>query len=796
MTASARLSLPVLALLSGLSTATLAVTAQYIVDGIALGSRVAFNSQNYRSYTCNPSADFTDLTWCQRSQQQNIKGRKVIVSSTILHAPDGTAHYLMLNVAPAMLSESAINNEIAQLSQELRGRPEKVEWFTLFQNAGPKSVIAYWGQVKLEQVFGEELKIIAAGQSPRLGVLVDTLGDLARSAKDYNFPVYRIAGGPGYLYAASFDANGHGHRHYVAIDSSQLLDKAYEPALEAILIKDRNLASNDYSLWPDLAALTRRFSLETSPRRANEVLDKVFSKLPSKKLRSHVWSILPGGTITHLRMHQHGTIDIYGPKTNHPIIRSTIQRFLAANPSEPFAEFLYYTIAEYDKALAANPNSPISDVLNYAAGYEKLGSLAREAASRLNLLEPNAYNRDDIFYSIAVLNRYSERSDYRALNEVVPNFDARAAAARANFEAVMRNGSVRHADDAAYMLGWLAFHQGKPKDALPYFGRAMVLGNTDYLGTAVRQTLRIQRQHSPREQAAMVEADRNLSRQPILWYVAARAAYRELDYALTIDTTQRALEAMDIPVDRLPATTDPASIINAIEKIRPELRGDYDMQEIPYLLEASREILRYLNSLNSVTTERPDAFTGRARTIIIKYSKLVDDPYDPNQRRAPTELGHRDLRQALHMIDKTFESMPKTAQYARLREWLYYRKIRVLVAFAPNNVADEVAAMEREFPTSALLDDVLAEQIFTQGMRLHDLNAAEMTFRKLVSAYPRGNAIDNAYTWMAIIYRCQGRVQEAQNMNREIIRRFPMTRHAMYAQERLANPTSCNFADR
>src|SRR5262249_2335682 len=151
--------------------------------------------------------------------------------------------------------------------------------------------------------------------------------------------------------------------------------------------------------------------------------------------------------------------------------------------------------------------------------------------------------------------------------------------------------------------------------------------------------------------------------------------------------------------------------------------------------------------------EHPDAFTRRTRTVIIKYSKLVDEPYDPNKRPAPIELSHRDLRQALHMINKTLESAPKTAQYARLREWLHYRKIRVLVAFAPEEVSEEVAIMEREFPTSALLDDALAEQIFAQGMSLNDLNAAEVTFRKLINTYPRGNAIDNAYTWMAIIYR-------------------------------------------
>jgi hypothetical protein len=190
-------------------------------------------------------------------------------------------------------------------------------------------------------------------------------------------------------------------------------------------------------------------------------------------------------------------------------------------------------------------------------------------------------------------------------------------------------------------------------------------------------------------------------------------------------------------------------------------------------------------------------FAKRARTIIIKYSKLVDDQYDPSQRRpGPTELAHRDLRQAINIIDKTMETVPRTAQYARLREWLHYRKIRVLVAFAPKDVPVGVVAMEREFPHSALLDDALAEQIFVEGMRLKDLNAAETTFRRLVSTYPRANAIDNAYTWMAIIYRCHGRVQDAQNMNREIIRRFPLTRHAMYAQERMANPTNCDFFDR
>jgi TolA-binding protein len=70
---------------------------------------------------------------------------------------------------------------------------------------------------------------------------------------------------------------------------------------------------------------------------------------------------------------------------------------------------------------------------------------------------------------------------------------------------------------------------------------------------------------------------------------------------------------------------------------------------------------------------------------------------------------------------------------------------------------------------------------------------AQATFRKLMEKYPRGNAIDNAHTWMAIIYRCEGRIQDAQNMNRDIIRRFPNSRHAVYAHKRIAEPDACRM---
>jgi len=38
----------------------------YIVDGLALGAKVAFNSAVYREYECTPSDQFEGLSWCRR----------------------------------------------------------------------------------------------------------------------------------------------------------------------------------------------------------------------------------------------------------------------------------------------------------------------------------------------------------------------------------------------------------------------------------------------------------------------------------------------------------------------------------------------------------------------------------------------------------------------------------------------------------------------------------------------------------------------------------------------------------
>jgi hypothetical protein len=81
--------------------------------------------------------------------------------------------------------------------------------------------MAMWGDVAIEPLDDESIKILADGRSPRKGFLVDYLGNLAKSAQD-GLPVYRITGGAGLIFVASYDQRGRGGFRVTAVDASVL----------------------------------------------------------------------------------------------------------------------------------------------------------------------------------------------------------------------------------------------------------------------------------------------------------------------------------------------------------------------------------------------------------------------------------------------------------------------------------------------------------------------------------------------------------------------------------------------
>jgi hypothetical protein len=79
--------------------------------------------------------------------------------------------------------------------------------------------MAIWGELELEQIAPGQLRDLQApgGQT----VLIDHLGDVERS-KRLGFPIYRLKGGPGFVWSAASDEDGRGHLRFLFFDAAVL----------------------------------------------------------------------------------------------------------------------------------------------------------------------------------------------------------------------------------------------------------------------------------------------------------------------------------------------------------------------------------------------------------------------------------------------------------------------------------------------------------------------------------------------------------------------------------------------
>ena len=213
----------VIAALLGLGERAFSQPSPYVVDGLALGARVHFKSHSYKQYKCGPSENFLGFTWCHKQETERTRHGEVTSSNSILHSQDGTAVYVNRYITPAFLAPNDVQAEIDRLSAKFDESPRL---YRMPSREGlPNAIIAVWGKIKLERLDAAEVSFLAAsGKSPK-GLSVSFLGDLQRSAKA-GVPVYRLTGGAGFLWAATFDRYGKGVLRFLTIDASQI-----EPAI-------------------------------------------------------------------------------------------------------------------------------------------------------------------------------------------------------------------------------------------------------------------------------------------------------------------------------------------------------------------------------------------------------------------------------------------------------------------------------------------------------------------------------------------------------------------------------------
>jgi hypothetical protein len=208
----------------------IAAATEYAVDGLAVGTQLNFGSASYREYKCNPSDQFEGFVWCQKKRTDKERRRSYITAYSLLHSEDGNLSYINRSQEPAFFNPSEAELNIQQYSRNLG---ESARILKMPHRSGlPDGLIAVWGKITLEPLDQESINILANGKNPRKGFLIDYLRDFTRSAKQ-GLPIYRIDGGPGFIWAASFDQKGRGTLRLAAVELSGFSPSS-DPALVVV----------------------------------------------------------------------------------------------------------------------------------------------------------------------------------------------------------------------------------------------------------------------------------------------------------------------------------------------------------------------------------------------------------------------------------------------------------------------------------------------------------------------------------------------------------------------------------
>jgi hypothetical protein len=190
---------------------------EYAVDGLAVGTQLNLGSASYQEYKCSPSDQFDGLTWCQKARSDKERRGSYIAAYSLLHSRDGNILYINRSQEPAFFNPKAAEVNIQRYSRKIGESPRVMKM--PHRSGLPDGLIAVWGKITLEPLDQESVKILADGKGPRKGLLIDYLRDFARSAKE-GLPIYRIDGGPGFIWAASFDQKGRGTLRLAAVELS------------------------------------------------------------------------------------------------------------------------------------------------------------------------------------------------------------------------------------------------------------------------------------------------------------------------------------------------------------------------------------------------------------------------------------------------------------------------------------------------------------------------------------------------------------------------------------------------
>ena len=155
------------------------------------------------------------IIWARDAEQRG----PFVAYDSLLHSADGTVIYVGRYQDPAYWHDGDVKDDIDYYSREHGEQPTILTMPT--REGKPIGVIATWGKVVLEPVDAKSQTILAAGKNPKIGMLIDFIGNFELSIKN-NLPVYRVSGGAGFIWSASWDSNSRGTFRMLAVNPSEL----------------------------------------------------------------------------------------------------------------------------------------------------------------------------------------------------------------------------------------------------------------------------------------------------------------------------------------------------------------------------------------------------------------------------------------------------------------------------------------------------------------------------------------------------------------------------------------------
>jgi ribosomal protein L9 len=347
----------------------IAAPTEYAVDGLAVGTQLDFGSASYREYKCSPSDQFDGLTWCQKTRSDKERRRPHIAAYSLLHSRDGNVLYLNRSQQPAFFNPKEAEANIQRYSRKIGESPRIMKM--PHRGGLPDGLIAVWGKITLEPLEQESIKILADGRGPRKGLLIDFLGNFARSAKE-GLPIYHIDGGPGFIWAASFDQKERGTLRLAAVELSGFSPPA-DPA--PVIVQTRAQTSPS-----DPAPVIVQTTAKTPPSDPAPVIVQTTAKTPPSD---------PAPVIVQ-------TTAKTPPSDPAPVI---VQTTAKTPPSDPAPVVVQATAQTHQEQLPSELNQTVENLhadlaisINKIAELEKAKAQAERAVKQAEQAKLNAEN--------------------------------------------------------------------------------------------------------------------------------------------------------------------------------------------------------------------------------------------------------------------------------------------------------------------------------------------------------------------------------------------------------------------